>query len=186
MASVEYWQWNSRKMSWKWANIATKAEGKQNLHVEEVFREVLVLLSHTWITSGNNVWGGAGAGEEKGWLQVRLSRRDYEKQPKRRECLIGTEAVHLQQEGGRNAGYSHPLITNLGIERLLYPPLLPLPSPLFFFGNTGVWTQDLALARQVLFHSNHTLSSFCFHYFSGRVSYFCWPHTVILLPMPPK
>jgi hypothetical protein len=37
--------------------------------------------------------------------------------------------------------------------------------------STSVWTQGLALSRQVLYHLNHVPSPFfCFNYFSDRVS----------------
>jgi hypothetical protein len=54
----------------------------------------------------------------------------------------------------------------------------------FFLNNTGVWSQALALANEVLFHLSHTLNSFGFSYFSGRVLCFL-PRldcTTILLP----
>jgi hypothetical protein len=40
----------------------------------------------------------------------------------------------------------------------------------FFFYSTGIWTQNLALARQVLYH---TPEPFCFSYFSSRVLRLC-------------
>jgi hypothetical protein len=41
----------------------------------------------------------------------------------------------------------------------------------------GVWTQGLALARQVLYHSSQCPSSFCFSFFSDRMLCFFlgWP-----------
>jgi hypothetical protein len=40
----------------------------------------------------------------------------------------------------------------------------------FFFCSSGVLIQDLALGRQALYQLNHVPSSFCFSYFSDRVS----------------
>jgi hypothetical protein len=39
---------------------------------------------------------------------------------------------------------------------------------ILFFGETGVLTQDLALAKQVLYHLSHTSSPFCSGYFGDE------------------
>jgi hypothetical protein len=56
---------------------------------------------------------------------------------------------------------------------------------LFFFGGTGVWTQNLSL-----YHLIHNSSTFCFSFSfcSDRVTNIFpgQPHTVILLPQTPK
>jgi hypothetical protein len=41
-------------------------------------------------------------------------------------------------------------------------------------GRTGIWTQGLALAWQVLYHLRHIASPFCSGSFWGRVSLFAW------------
>jgi hypothetical protein len=60
-----------------------------------------------------------------------------------------------------------------------------------FFGGTGGWTQDFALAKQVLHCLSHTSSPFCSGYFGDGVSQtIClgWPQTLILSSQsqPPK
>jgi hypothetical protein len=42
-----------------------------------------------------------------------------------------------------------------------------------FFGETGVWTQDFALAKKVLYQLIHTCSLFCSDYFGdgGLMNY---------------
>jgi hypothetical protein len=53
-----------------------------------------------------------------------------------------------------------------------------------FFGETWVWTQGFALAKQELYSLSHTSSPFCSDYFGDEVSRsICpgWPQTVILL-----
>jgi hypothetical protein len=42
-----------------------------------------------------------------------------------------------------------------------------------FFGSTGVWTQDLALVIQVLYHLSPTSNHLCFSYFLNRVLLLC-------------
>jgi hypothetical protein len=64
-------------------------------------------------------------------------------------------------------------LSRLGMESLLMlgSVLLFFLNFFFFFGR-GIWIWSLMLARQVLCHLNHTLSLFCFSYFSGSVLYF--------------
>jgi hypothetical protein len=56
----------------------------------------------------------------------------------------------------------------------LFPPHLfisvsfEVPKPTFF--STGICTQDLELARQVLYHMSHTPSPFYFPYLGEKVS----------------
>jgi hypothetical protein len=58
---------------------------------------------------------------------------------------------------------------------VVFPLGLHIPTisgcPNFFF-FTGVWTQGLTLAREVLHCLSHASSPFCFSYFSDRVSCF--------------
>lgn len=47
-------------------------------------------------------------------------------------------------------------------------------------GGSEVWVHSFVLARQVLYHFSHTLTSFCFSFFSYRVLHFfswdsLWP-----------
>jgi hypothetical protein len=49
----------------------------------------------------------------------------------------------------------------------------------FCFCNTGVWTQSFTFAKQVLYHLSHTLSPFCFTYFSNRISHLRWDWLVL-------
>jgi hypothetical protein len=52
-----------------------------------------------------------------------------------------------------------------------------------FFGETGVWTQDFALAKQVLYCLSHSSSPFCSVYFRDEVSptiCLSWPWIMIL------
>jgi hypothetical protein len=54
----------------------------------------------------------------------------------------------------------------------------------FFFGATGVWTQDFMLAKKVLYLLRHTSSPFCSGYFGdGVLRNIClgWPWTISLL-----
>jgi hypothetical protein len=50
-----------------------------------------------------------------------------------------------------------------------------LRDSIFFFCSTGVWTQSLTLARQMLYHLSTHMSPtlFALGYFSDRVSGFC-------------
>jgi hypothetical protein len=55
---------------------------------------------------------------------------------------------------------------------------------LFLFCGTGVWTQDFAFAKQVLYCLRHSFSPFFSGYFGDRVSWAIspsWPQTTILL-----
>jgi hypothetical protein len=49
-----------------------------------------------------------------------------------------------------------------------------------------VWTLDLMITYQVLYHLSYTLNLFCFSYFWDRISYFYWGWlwSAILLPTP--
>jgi hypothetical protein len=49
--------------------------------------------------------------------------------------------------------------------------------------DTGVWTWDFVLARQVLYQLSHALSPFCFGYFLDRVSCFYLGWQELLLYM---
>jgi hypothetical protein len=54
----------------------------------------------------------------------------------------------------------------------------------YCFGNTGVWTQGLKLARQVLCHLSSPPALFCVGYFQDRGSWIIflgWPWTLIFL-----
>jgi hypothetical protein len=59
---------------------------------------------------------------------------------------------------------------------------------LLVFFRTWVWTQSLAFAKQVFYYLILTLSTFCFRYFSDRISCFClgWPPVIILFTLSLK
>jgi hypothetical protein len=52
---------------------------------------------------------------------------------------------------------------------------------------SGIWTQDLALARQVFYHLNHTLALFALFFRKG-LTFFAkgWSRTSVLLPLLPE
>jgi hypothetical protein len=47
--------------------------------------------------------------------------------------------------------------------------LLRIKQIWIFFGSTRVWTQDLILGRQAVYHLSHSTSPFCVGYFWDRV-----------------
>jgi hypothetical protein len=51
-------------------------------------------------------------------------------------------------------------------------PLYQFLKGFFFFDGSKVWIQGCTLARQTLYHLNHTSSSFCFGYFEERILLF--------------
>jgi hypothetical protein len=46
-----------------------------------------------------------------------------------------------------------------------HPAALVILKFIFYFGGTVVWTWGFVLAKQALYHLNHTSSPFCFGYF---------------------
>jgi hypothetical protein len=56
-----------------------------------------------------------------------------------------------------------------------------------YFGGTGVWTEGLVLASQMLYHLSHAHSPFCFCFFHiGSHVFPGQPLTLIFLSLPPK
>jgi hypothetical protein len=82
--------------------------------------------------------------------------------------LLGENSLIIPAHGvpfsatPRSASFSSQHLSPLGLSTLFIYLWLGILIKSFFFCDTGVWTQGLTLARQVLCHLNHSASPFLF------------------------